>query len=163
MATRLLWGVSACSRRLLALAGLCISLGINNHRAQPRLPAATPGGTQLRTQQRGPCPCTPKSIDMCDCAQTTSRHLTPRTPARTFQRRPTASPHTATAARCVLLAHLCFISIRLFHLTQVAVHVVCRSTYRSLRCCPAFQASFGDMIGCDNPDCPIEWFHDVRP
>jgi hypothetical protein len=30
-------------------------------------------------------------------------------------------------------------------------------------CCAAFQASYGDMIGCDNPDCPIEWFHDVRP
>jgi hypothetical protein len=19
--------------------------------------------------------------------------------------------------------------------------------------------SYGEMIGCDNPDCPIEWFH----
>ncbi|XP_053213583.1 inhibitor of growth protein 5-like isoform X2 [Panonychus citri] len=25
--------------------------------------------------------------------------------------------------------------------------------------CVCHQVSFGEMIGCDNPDCPIEWFH----
>ena len=25
--------------------------------------------------------------------------------------------------------------------------------------CLCHQVSFGEMIGCDNPDCPIEWFH----
>ncbi|XP_015791905.1 inhibitor of growth protein 5 [Tetranychus urticae] len=25
--------------------------------------------------------------------------------------------------------------------------------------CICHQVSFGEMIGCDNPDCPIEWFH----
>lgn len=25
--------------------------------------------------------------------------------------------------------------------------------------CYCDQVSFGEMIGCDNPDCPIEWFH----
>ncbi|XP_025207303.1 inhibitor of growth protein 4-like [Melanaphis sacchari] len=27
--------------------------------------------------------------------------------------------------------------------------------------CLCNQVSFGQMIGCDNPDCPIEWFHFV--
>ncbi|XP_041342908.1 inhibitor of growth protein 5 isoform X2 [Pyrgilauda ruficollis] len=25
--------------------------------------------------------------------------------------------------------------------------------------CLCHQVSYGEMIGCDNPDCPIEWFH----
>ncbi|KAM4663449.1 inhibitor of growth protein 5-like [Discoglossus pictus] len=25
--------------------------------------------------------------------------------------------------------------------------------------CRCHQVSYGEMIGCDNPDCPIEWFH----
>jgi inhibitor of growth protein 4 len=25
--------------------------------------------------------------------------------------------------------------------------------------CLCQQVSYGEMIGCDNPDCPIEWFH----
>lgn len=25
--------------------------------------------------------------------------------------------------------------------------------------CVCRQVSYGEMIGCDNPDCPIEWFH----
>merc|ERR1712002_1249234 len=25
--------------------------------------------------------------------------------------------------------------------------------------CVCHQVSYGEMIGCDNPDCPIEWFH----
>ena len=25
--------------------------------------------------------------------------------------------------------------------------------------CLCHQVSFGEMIGCDNADCPIEWFH----
>jgi len=25
--------------------------------------------------------------------------------------------------------------------------------------CICHQVSYGEMIGCDNPDCPIEWFH----
>lgn len=25
--------------------------------------------------------------------------------------------------------------------------------------CVCQQVSYGEMIGCDNPDCPIEWFH----
>ncbi|CAI8048014.1 Inhibitor of growth protein 4 [Geodia barretti] len=25
--------------------------------------------------------------------------------------------------------------------------------------CLCHQVSFGEMIGCDNPECPIEWFH----
>ncbi|CAG5108022.1 Oidioi.mRNA.OKI2018_I69.chr1.g3600.t1.cds [Oikopleura dioica] len=25
--------------------------------------------------------------------------------------------------------------------------------------CSCHQVSYGEMIGCDNPDCPIEWFH----
>eukprot|EP00127_Corallochytrium_limacisporum_P004297 Clim_evm242s157 gene=Clim_evmTU242s157 len=25
--------------------------------------------------------------------------------------------------------------------------------------CLCNQVSYGDMVGCDNPDCPIEWFH----
>lgn len=25
--------------------------------------------------------------------------------------------------------------------------------------CICRQVSYGDMIGCDNPSCPIEWFH----
>ncbi|KAF0691028.1 inhibitor of growth protein 5-like isoform X2, partial [Aphis craccivora] len=25
--------------------------------------------------------------------------------------------------------------------------------------CLCNQVSYGEMIGCDNPDCPIEWFH----
>lgn len=25
--------------------------------------------------------------------------------------------------------------------------------------CFCHQVSYGEMIGCDNPDCPIEWFH----
>lgn len=25
--------------------------------------------------------------------------------------------------------------------------------------CTCHQVSYGEMIGCDNPDCPIEWFH----
>jgi hypothetical protein len=25
--------------------------------------------------------------------------------------------------------------------------------------CICQQVSYGEMIGCDNPDCPIEWFH----
>lgn len=27
--------------------------------------------------------------------------------------------------------------------------------------CLCHQVSYGEMIGCDNPDCPIEWFHFV--
>lgn len=25
--------------------------------------------------------------------------------------------------------------------------------------CTCRQVSYGEMVGCDNPDCPIEWFH----
>ncbi|XP_065176531.1 inhibitor of growth protein 4-like [Sycon ciliatum] len=25
--------------------------------------------------------------------------------------------------------------------------------------CVCHQVSYGEMIGCDNPDCPVEWFH----
>jgi len=25
--------------------------------------------------------------------------------------------------------------------------------------CLCKRVSFGQMIGCDNPDCPVEWFH----
>lgn len=25
--------------------------------------------------------------------------------------------------------------------------------------CNCRQISFGEMVGCDNPECPIEWFH----
>lgn len=25
--------------------------------------------------------------------------------------------------------------------------------------CTCGRVSFGEMIGCDNPECPIEWFH----
>ncbi|XP_016413947.1 inhibitor of growth protein 5-like [Sinocyclocheilus rhinocerous] len=25
--------------------------------------------------------------------------------------------------------------------------------------CLCHQVSYGEMIGCDNPDCPVEWFH----
>jgi len=25
--------------------------------------------------------------------------------------------------------------------------------------CLCHQVSYGEMIGCDNQDCPIEWFH----
>lgn len=25
--------------------------------------------------------------------------------------------------------------------------------------CICHQVSYGEMIGCDNPDCPVEWFH----
>ena len=28
--------------------------------------------------------------------------------------------------------------------------------------CLCGQVSYGEMIGCDNPDCPIEWFHVSR-
>ena len=27
------------------------------------------------------------------------------------------------------------------------------------RYCYCNQVSFGEMVGCDNDDCPIEWFH----
>lgn len=27
------------------------------------------------------------------------------------------------------------------------------------RYCICEQVSYGDMVGCDNPSCPIEWFH----
>lgn len=28
--------------------------------------------------------------------------------------------------------------------------------------CYCQRVSYGDMIACDNPDCAIEWFHNVR-
>ena len=35
--------------------------------------------------------------------------------------------------------------------------IICQNCESEMLC--FFQVSYGEMIGCDNQDCPIEWFH----
>ena len=54
----------------------------------------------------------------------------------------------------LLLGNGCIVYISTNHVTFFTIVSLGADMF-----CLCGQGEYGDMIGCDNPTCPVEWFH----